>query len=88
MTTYDDYSWTVEPGTMTVLIKKNNTLVMKFFLGEAIELAGRKNVVKHVQACDNSQWLTNWQLEKQDQQIENTFNEIKQNPKFKSEIGF
>ena len=33
---------------------------MRFFLGEAIENAGRKNVMKHVKECDRSPWLPNW----------------------------
>lgn len=33
---------------------------MRIFVGEIIENAGRKGVMKHVKECDNSPWLPNW----------------------------
>jgi len=45
---------------------------MTFFLGEAIENAGRKNVMKHVKECNSSPWLRNW-----NQAYDNTFKILK-----------
>lgn len=36
---------------------------MRMFVGEIIENAGRKGVMKHVKECDNSPWLPNWKEE-------------------------
>lgn len=34
--------------------------IFGFFLGEAMELAGKDLVMAHVRACDNSPWVKNW----------------------------
>lgn len=57
-------SWSVEPGTMHIKIKDSGVEVMRIFIGEAIELAGRKNVMEHVDACDHSPWLKDWQRDR------------------------
>jgi hypothetical protein len=57
----DDYGWDLDPNDkMIIVIKKNGTRVMSLFLGEAMESAGRKNILKHVKECDNSPWLRCW----------------------------
>lgn len=39
---------------------------MRIFLGEAIELAGRKRVMQHISDCDSTPWLKDWQFEKKE----------------------
>lgn len=56
----DNYSWDIEPGSMSVVIKKNGTKLFSFFLGEAMETAGRVAVMRHVEECDHTPWLSNW----------------------------
>jgi len=56
----NDYSWNIEPGSMSVVIKYRGAKLFSFFLGEAMETAGRKAVMAHVKECDNSPWLRNW----------------------------
>jgi hypothetical protein len=59
-------SWTVEPGTMIIKIMDDSDVVMRIFIGEAMELAGRHQVMTHVSECDRSLWLADWQQEKQE----------------------
>jgi hypothetical protein len=58
MTEY--YSWDIEPGSMSVVIKKNGKRLFSFFLGEAMETAGRVAVMRHVEECDSTPWLSHW----------------------------
>ena len=61
------YTWDVDPeNKMSVVVKLNGTVVIHFFLGEAMECAGRKNILNHVKECDNSSWLKEWQAERSD----------------------
>lgn len=59
-------NWTIDHGTMSIKIRDGHTVVMSIFLGEAMELAGRRQVMKHVAECDRSLWLHDWQQEKQE----------------------
>jgi len=61
----EGYSWSNSPNDpMLIEIKYGGELIMRFFLGEAIENAGRKRVLEHVKHCDNTPWLKRWQEEK------------------------
>lgn len=55
--------------------KRGDDPVMTLFIGEAMENAGRKHVMKHVAECDKSPWLPNWNPAKK------TFNAIKHSRK-------
>jgi hypothetical protein len=58
---YEEFTWTnAKDDPMCVEIKHHGRTVMRFFLGEAMEGAGRKRVMAHVRACDQSPWLTEW----------------------------
>jgi hypothetical protein len=39
------------------------------FLGEAIESAGRENIMKHVRECDRSPWLHKWNESAMDEEV-------------------
>lgn len=57
----DEYGWDLdEKDKMIIVIKKNGVRVMSLFLGEAMESAGRKNIMKHVRECDRSPWIKKW----------------------------
>jgi len=56
----EDYSWNIEPGSMTIEIKYRGEKLFSLFLGEAMETAGRKAVMAYVKECDNSPWLHHW----------------------------
>jgi len=56
----DNYSWTIEPGSMSIVINKNGERLFSFFLGEAMETAGRVAVMRHVEECDGTPWLRDW----------------------------
>lgn len=45
---------------MTIDIKYDGQRVMSLFMGEAMELAGRKRVMQHVAECDRTPWLRKW----------------------------
>lgn len=51
---------------MTICIYKNaedyksNTPMMRIFLGEAIESAGRVAVMKHIQEIERTPWIRPW----------------------------
>lgn len=67
----DDYSWGIDPNDkMIVIIKYHGIIVMRFFLGEAMESAGRKNIMKHVKECDSSPWLHKWAEDAMEKEIE------------------
>ena len=58
---FDDYSWENDKDDpMIVIIKRQGQPLMRFFIGEAMEGAGRKRVMTHVRDCDNSSWLKEW----------------------------
>lgn len=64
VTLFDNYSWendTTDP--MIILIKYHGDVVMRIFLGEAMENAGRQRIMAHVHECDHSPWLTEWHTE-------------------------
>jgi len=58
---FDDYSWENDKDDpMIVIIKRQGQPLMRFFIGEAMEGAGRKRVMTHVRECDHSSWLKEW----------------------------
>ena len=58
---FDDYSWENDKDDpMIVIIKRQGQPLMRFFIGEAMEGAGRKRVMAHVRECDHSPWLKEW----------------------------
>ena len=60
-----EWAWNMHPkDRMSMVIYHWGQPVMSIFLGEAMESAGRNNVLKHVVECDNSYWLKQWQQEK------------------------
>ncbi len=74
----NDPTWDLDPkDQMTIRIwsSRNDydlkkTPLMRISLEEAIESAGRKNVMKHVKACDETPWLLKWKADRDDELIE------------------
>lgn len=55
------YSWEQDYNDpMIIVIRYMGQPVMRFFLGEAMEGAGRKRIMAHVAECDRSPWITSW----------------------------
>ena len=58
---FDDYTWENDKDDpMIVVVKRQGQPLMRFFIGEAMEGAGRKRVMAHVRECDHSSWLKEW----------------------------
>ena len=56
-----EYSWDMDSNDpMIILFKHNGNVVQRVFLGEATESAGKTAVMKHVNICNNTPWLTKW----------------------------
>ena len=56
-----DYSWTLdEHDPMIVVVSHHGQAVMRFFLGEAIESAGKTPVMKHIDECNRTPWIHSW----------------------------
>ena len=56
-----EYSWDLDPtDPMIILFKHNGNVVQRVFLGEAMECAGKTAVMKHVNVCNNTPWITSW----------------------------
>jgi hypothetical protein len=67
----DDYTWDLDPeDCMKIVIKKNGVRLFSIFLGEAMESAGRRAIMKHVRVCDNTPWLKKWHMDAMDQVVE------------------
>ena len=57
----DNYSWDMDDkDPMIIVIKKDGVRIFSIFVGEAMESAGRRAVMKHVKECDNSPWIHKW----------------------------
>lgn len=55
------YTWDMsKEDPMILVIKHNDKEVMRIFLGEAMETAGRMRVMRHVKECDRTLWLSRW----------------------------
>lgn len=60
----DNYTWDLDQtDPMLIVIKKDGQRLFSIFLGEAMEVAGRRAVMKHVKECDNSPWLKRWHMD-------------------------
>jgi hypothetical protein len=56
-----EYSWDLdEQDPMLINIFHRGTKVMCLFLGEAMEAAGRKEIMQHVAEIENSPWIRKW----------------------------
>jgi hypothetical protein len=61
MNTKFEYTWENDKDDpMVVVVKHWGQPLMRFFIGEAMEGAGRQRVMAHVRECDRSPWLTEW----------------------------
>jgi hypothetical protein len=49
-----NYGWGMSEQKMCIDIKDGDKILFSIFIGEAMENAGRNNVMKHVRECDNS----------------------------------
>jgi len=67
----DNYTWDLSKADpMLIEIKKDGVRLFSIFLGEAMESAGRRAVMKHVRECDKSYWLKKWQMDSMDEVVE------------------
>lgn len=57
----DNYGWDIdEKDPMIIVIKKDGVKIFSIFIGEAMESAGRRAIMKHVKECDRSPWIHKW----------------------------
>lgn len=64
------FNWCMDDNNeMIIVIKQDGKRVMSLSLCEAMELAGRKNVMKHVKECDSSPWLKRWHNDMMDEEV-------------------
>lgn len=67
----DGYSWDLDSkDPMIMVIKYHGSTIMRIFLGEAIESAGRARVMAHVRECDRSPWLHKWREHAEKEMLE------------------
>ena len=65
------FSWTNnEKDPMILDITHQGNLIMRLSIQEAIQYAGRKNILNAVKELDNSSWIDDWQKEKHDEIID------------------
>ena len=68
---YEEFTWdNAKHDPMIVEIKYHGRVVLHFFLGEAMEGAGRKRVMAHVRECDHSPWMKEWHQQAQDEMLD------------------
>lgn len=63
MTDPRDLAWELSadnPMILEVKVRNTGQVLMRIFLGEAMEAAGREAVMAHVAECDQSPWITSW----------------------------
>lgn len=66
-----EWAWNLHPeDSMSVVVYHWSRPVMCFFLGEALESAGYRAVMQHVEECNRTPWLTRWHQERQDEIVE------------------
>jgi len=64
------FSWTNnEKDPMVLDITHQGNLIMRLSIQEAIQYAGRKNILNAVKELDNSSWIESWQEEKHQELI-------------------
>ena len=55
------FTWDIDAkDPMTVVISLKGVEVMKLYLGEAIEAAGREPVMKCIKEIESSPWIRQW----------------------------
>ena len=65
------YSWTNnEKNPMSLDVTHQGNLIMRLSMQEAIQYAGRKNIVNAIKELDNSSWIEYWQKEKHQEFID------------------
>jgi len=60
----DLLSWDIDPGTLDLKIKYKGRVAMSLFLGEAMEIAGREAVMKHIAEINRSTWIKRWHVQR------------------------
>ena len=56
-----EFCWDQDPEDPMVFVVYNfGKPVLRMFIGEAMELAGRNNVMRHIAECEKSPWITTW----------------------------
>lgn len=56
-----DYTWDLDKDDpMIINVFHYGQKVLSFFLGEAMESAGRKAIMEHVEEINNTPWIRNW----------------------------
>jgi hypothetical protein len=67
----DEYSWDLsKTDPMIIEIKKDGVKIFSIFIGEAMESAGRRAIMKHVKVCDNTPWLKKWHMDAMEEVVE------------------
>lgn len=67
----DNYSWDLsEKDPMIIEIRKGGVKIFSIFIGEAMESAGRRAIMKHVRECDSSPWIHKWHISAMDEVAE------------------
>ena len=65
------YTWDLHPTKPMIMVIYNyGQPIMSIFIGEAIEAAGYKEVMKHIRECDDTPWLTKWQAARSEELVE------------------
>lgn len=64
------YSWDHDSrDPMLLIVKFNGDIIMRLSMHEAIQYAGRSNILNIVKEYDDTPWLTEWQAEKHQELI-------------------
>jgi hypothetical protein len=67
----DNYSWDLsKDDPMIIEIRKDGVRLFSIFMGEAMESAGRRAVMKHVRVCDETPWLKKWHMDAMEEVVE------------------
>ncbi len=67
----ENYSWDMDDkNPMVIVIKKDGVRILSIFVGEAMESAGRRAIMKHVKECDNSPWIHSWHKSAMEEVVE------------------
>ncbi len=68
---YEEFTWdNAKHDPMIIEVKHHGRVILHFFLGEAMEGAGRKCVMAHVRECDHSPWMKEWHQQAQDEMLD------------------
>jgi hypothetical protein len=62
-----EFLWDTHPtDSMSMIVYHWGKPVMSLFLGEAIESAGYKAVMEHIEECNRTPWLHRWHKERKE----------------------